>query len=161
MAFRMLITADDSRESLHAATTAAALALTLRAKVRVVVVVEDDRVGHELARVADDTRERRRQGATNLLAYLRRSIVEIGVPEADVEVAQPTGEPFREILEQARTWPADMIVMAASDQRGVRSNYIGSVTQQVIEFASCPVLVVPGAASERGSRRVATMAPLP
>jgi nucleotide-binding universal stress UspA family protein len=75
---------------------------------------------------------------------LRRKVCDEGVPSTEVEVAQTTGEPYRQILEEARTWPADMIVMAASDQRGVRSNYIGSVTEQVVEFASCPVLVVPG-----------------
>jgi nucleotide-binding universal stress UspA family protein len=61
-----------------------------------------------------------------------------------VEVRQSTGDPLRRILDEARTWPTDMIVMAVSDQRGVRSNYVGSVTEQVIEFSRWPVLVVPG-----------------
>jgi nucleotide-binding universal stress UspA family protein len=145
MTYRMLVTADDSRESLAAAAVAAHLAVELRAQVRLFVVVEDDRVGEELERATgSDSHERRRQAVTNLLAYLRRKVCDEGVSPDRVEAVQTTGEPFREILEQARTWPADMIVMAASDQRGVRSNYIGSVTEQVIEFAECPVLVVPG-----------------
>jgi nucleotide-binding universal stress UspA family protein len=141
----MLVTADDSRESIAAATTAAHLAVTLQAQIRIFVVVEDDRVGEELERVTGpDASDRRHQAVTNLLEYLRRKVCDEGVPSTEVEVAQTTGEPYRQILEEARTWPADMIVMAASDQRGVRSNYIGSVTEQVVEFASCPVLVVPG-----------------
>ncbi len=145
MTFHMLVAADDSRESLAAATTAAHLAIDLRAQLRIFVVVEDDNVGEELARAAEpDAGERRRQAVSNLLAYLHRRVCAEGVPSTQVDVAQATGEPFREILEQARTWPANMIVMAASDQRGVRSNYIGSVTEQVIEFATCPVLVVRG-----------------
>ncbi len=145
MVFRMLVTADDSRESLTAATTAARLALTLDAHVRLFVVVEDDHAGEELERAKEPgASERRGQAATNLLEYLRRKVCDEGVPSAQVEVVQTVGEPYREILQEARTWPADMIVMAASDQRGVRSSYIGSVTEQVIEFANCPVLVVPG-----------------
>ncbi len=144
MTFHMLVAADDSRESLAAATTAAHLAIDLRAQLRIFVVVEDD-VGEELERAAQpNASERRRQAVKNLLAYLHRRVCAEGVPSTQVDVAQATGEPFREILEQARTWPANMIVMAASDQRGVRSNYIGSVTEQVIEFATCPVLVVRG-----------------
>ena len=108
------------------------------------IVVEDDQVDKELERVTvPGSLERRRQAATNLLEFVREKICAQGVEPSQVEVKQSTGDPFRQILEEARTWPADMIVMAVSDQRGVRSNYVGSVTEQVIEFSSCPVLVVP------------------
>ncbi len=145
--WHLLVTADDSPESLTAATSAARLARELHAQVRILVVVEDDHAGPHPADDAALARESRRREAANLLAYLHRRICDLGVPEDQVDVAQATGEPFREILDHARTWPADVIVMATSDQRGVRSNYIGSVTQQVIEFAQCPVLVVPGGSS--------------
>ncbi len=144
MVFHMLVTADDSRESLAAAATAARLAVTLEAHVRIFVVVEDDHVGEEIERgVGAGASVDRHQAVTNLLEYLRRKVCDEGVPASRVETAQTEGEPYREILHEANAWPADIIVMAASDQRGVRSNYIGSVTEQVIEFASCPVLVVP------------------
>ena len=121
MTQRILVAVDDSRESLAAARTAARLAKDLQALVRIFIVVEDDGVGEEVERVSEPgSRERRRQAASNLLEYVRR--------------------------EAARTWPADMIVMAVSDQRGVVSNYVGSVTEQVIEFADCPILVVPAPA---------------
>jgi hypothetical protein len=44
-----------------------------------------------------------------------------------------------------------MIVMAVSDERRIRSNYVGSVTEQVIEFSACPVLVVPAASERHGN----------
>ena len=144
MTYRMLVTVDDSRESLSAASTAARLSIDLRAQVRVLIVVEDDHVGEELERVTGPgSLERRRQAATNLLEFVRDKMCAQGVAPSQVEVKQVVGDPFREILEEARTWPADVIVMAVSDQRGVRSNYVGSVTEQVIEFSVCPVLVVP------------------
>jgi nucleotide-binding universal stress UspA family protein len=144
MTHRMLVAVDDSRESLGAARTAARLALDLRAEVRIFVVVEDDHVGQEIEKVAGpDSGQRRRQAASNLLEYVRQTVCAEGVPPLKVDVELAVGNPFRQILDEARTWRADMIVMAVSDQRGVRSNYVGSVTQQVIEFANCPVLVVP------------------
>jgi nucleotide-binding universal stress UspA family protein len=74
---------------------------------------------------------------------VRQMVCAEGVPSSQVAVKQATGNPYRQILEEARVWPADMIVMAVADRSAVRSNYIGSVTEQVIEFAGCPVLVVP------------------
>ena len=147
MTQRILVAVDDSRESLAAGRTAARLAKDLQALVRIFIVVEDDGVGEEVERVSEPgSRERRRQAASNLLEYVRREVCAEGVSPSVVDVAQAAGNPFRQILEAARTWPADMIVMAVSDQRGVVSNYVGSVTEQVIEFADCPILVVPAPA---------------
>jgi nucleotide-binding universal stress UspA family protein len=141
---RILVAVDDSRESLEAAQTAARLAIDLKAEVRIIMVVEDDHVGEEVERVTGtDSRERRRLAATNLLEFVRQKVCAEGVPSSQVAVKQATGNPYRQILEEARAWPADMIVMAVADRSAVRSNYIGSVTEQVIEFAGCPVLVVP------------------
>jgi nucleotide-binding universal stress UspA family protein len=151
MNHRMLVTVDDTTESLRAAAIAARLSADLHGDVRVLTVIEDDHVGEELARATgSESLDRRRQAATNLLEFVRRQICAQGVDPARVEVKQAVGEPFSVILDEARSWPAEMIVMAVSDERRVRSNYVGSVTEQVIEFSTCPVLVVP-ASSERHS----------
>ncbi|MGO8826257.1 MAG: universal stress protein [Acidimicrobiales bacterium] len=142
---RILVTVDDSPESLKAARVAAELAGHLGARIRVLTVVEDSVVASEIERVAGpESRQRREQGAQHLAEHVRREVCEFGVPEGDVEIRTQVGNPFRRILEEARDWPADMVVMAVSDERGVRSPYVGSVTQQVLEFTSCPILVVPG-----------------
>ena len=142
---RILVSVDDSPESLNAARVAAELAQDLGARIRLFTVVEDSVVASEIERVAGpDSRQRREQGAQHLMDHVRREVCELGVPEGDVEIRVQFGDPFRRILEEARVWPADMLVMAVSDERGVRSPYVGTVTQQVLEFASCPVLVVPG-----------------
>ena len=145
MTRRMLVSIDDSTESLNAARVAAKLARDLGARVRVLTVVEDSVVASEIERVvADSSRQGREESAQHLMEHVRREVCALGVKEGDVEIRMQVGNPFRRILEEARDWPADMVVMAVSDERGVRSPYVGSVTQQVLEFASCPVLVVPG-----------------
>jgi nucleotide-binding universal stress UspA family protein len=113
----MLVSIDDSMESLNAARVAAKL-------------------------------------ARHLMEHVRREVCALGVKEGDVEIRMQVGNPFRRILEEARDWPADMVVLAVSDERGVRSPYVGSVTQQVLEFASCPVLVVPGKKLPEWSRTI-------
>jgi nucleotide-binding universal stress UspA family protein len=142
---RILLTVDDTTESLRAAGIVARLGVDLRAEVTVLTVIEDD------AEARSHPPEDRRRAATNLLEYVRRQICAEGVDPARVWIKQASGEPFRVILDEARTWPADMIVMAVSDERRVRSNYVGSVTEQVIEFATCPVLVVPASTWRHGA----------
>ena len=145
MTRRMLVSIDDSTESLNAARVAAKLARDLGARVRVLTVVEDSVVASEIERVvAASSRQGREEAAQHLMEHVRREVCALGVKEGDVEIRMQVGNPFRRILEEARDWPADMVVMAVSDERGVRSPYVGGVTQQVLEFASCPVLVVPG-----------------
>jgi nucleotide-binding universal stress UspA family protein len=52
------------------------------------------------------------------------------------------GTAYQEIIALAEEMGADLIVMGHSEQRGPRRTMRGSVTEKVIRFASCPVLVV-------------------
>lgn len=49
------------------------------------------------------------------------------------------------ILQEAREWDADVIVMATHGRRGVAHMFLGSVTEGVIRASPVPVLVVRGA----------------
>ncbi|HUY40398.1 MAG TPA: universal stress protein [Candidatus Dormibacteraeota bacterium] len=141
---RVLVAVDDSRESLGAARVAARLAAGWNASVRVLTVVEDSLIGEAVASVAGPgVEERMRRDAERVLAQVGRDMAAAGVPAASVETMVRSGVPFRRILEEARSWPADLVVMAVSDRRGVQSAYVGSETEHVLEFAQCPVLVVP------------------
>ena len=60
-----------------------------------------------------------------------------------IETTQLAGEPAPAILEQARVWSADLIVIGRSGSLGVGQPYVGSQTRHVLEFAEVPVLVVP------------------
>lgn len=52
------------------------------------------------------------------------------------------GVPFKKILEKANEEAVDMIVMSTHGRSGVLHLFIGSVTQQVVRRASCPVLSI-------------------
>ncbi|HHV62840.1 MAG TPA: universal stress protein [Firmicutes bacterium] len=55
------------------------------------------------------------------------------------------GVPYLEIVEEARSRGATLIVMGRVGMRGPRRILIGSVTERVIEHSVCPVLVTTGA----------------
>ena len=131
---RMLIAVDDSIESLAAARAGARFAVSWGAAVRVINVI------------ADEQREKMSRG---LLEHVVRDVCRQGVAADGVDTVVRIGEPFRRILEEAGAWHADLIVMAVSNRVGLRSPYIGSATEHVLEFATVPVLVIPSGGGVR------------
>jgi len=58
------------------------------------------------------------------------------------------GDPATEILRLARTMPCDLIVMGTHGRTGVRRLLMGSVAEEVLRGAPCPVLTVKAHAAE-------------
>jgi nucleotide-binding universal stress UspA family protein len=52
------------------------------------------------------------------------------------------GDPFEEIIAMASNLRADLIIMGHAGRRGTARVLIGSVTQRVLDYAPCPVLVM-------------------
>jgi nucleotide-binding universal stress UspA family protein len=69
---------------------------------------------------------------------------ETGLEPSRVSSVVRQGGVYQEILEEARLWGADLIIM--SSKRGgkgaVRSYFLGSQTGHVVRYADCSVLVV-------------------
>jgi nucleotide-binding universal stress UspA family protein len=59
------------------------------------------------------------------------------------EVVIEPASPLALVLEQARKWPASIVVMAASGRNRVARFFVGSTADRVIRQCHCPVLVVP------------------
>ena len=60
----------------------------------------------------------------------------------DVREVLAIDRAWRQVLEQAREIPADLIVMGAQGNTGVELMLYGSTTQHVVRRATCPVLTV-------------------
>jgi nucleotide-binding universal stress UspA family protein len=58
------------------------------------------------------------------------------------EVVVVHGVPFQEILETAKRWQVDLIVMGTHGRTGLSHVFLGSVAEKVVRLAPCPVLVV-------------------
>jgi nucleotide-binding universal stress UspA family protein len=56
------------------------------------------------------------------------------------------GKPTHEILHVAKEWAADVIVMGTHGRGGTTRVLLGSVAEEVMRHADCPVLVVRGKA---------------
>ncbi len=70
-------------------------------------------------------------------------LVEAQLPGLEPEIVVEPSHPLDLVLEQARTWPADIVVMAASGRSRVSRFFVGSTADRVIRQCACPVLVVP------------------
>jgi nucleotide-binding universal stress UspA family protein len=68
----------------------------------------------------------------------------VGVP---VHIGVYEGRVVAEILDRARAWPADVVVMGTHGRGGFERWVLGSVTEKVLRKAPCPVLTVPPPAS--------------
>lgn len=59
------------------------------------------------------------------------------------------GNPKNEIVSVAKSWEADIIVMASHGRRGLTRLLMGSVAEGVLRVAPCPVLIVPATHFEK------------
>ena len=66
-----------------------------------------------------------------------------GLPATTAVVQAPRGEVALAIARQASAWRADVIVMTRRPSRAIWRVFLGSVPDEVMRKAHCPVLAVP------------------
>lgn len=138
---RILAAVDDSPAGLASARLAVRLSAQLGASLRLVHVVADSSVAAALRGSSEPgISERRNTAAEGLIRHVEGLARAAGV---EAEAIELYGEPAHLILEQARSWSAQLIVIGRGLERGVGGPYVGRETRMVLEFADQPVLVVP------------------
>lgn len=145
---RILLAVDDTLDSIAAARVAIEVAAALRAQLRVVHVDADHALDTIVEAASGRARAdaRRTEAGEALLARVRTLAAQAGV-EAQAYVL--TGDIAPAILDNARSWPADLVVLGKSTRSASGEPYIGSRSRHVLEFADQPVLIVPP--RERGA----------
>lgn len=79
------------------------------------------------------------------LARVERSARAAGGARLDTVLAEDFGGRVSDtIVEQARRWRADLIVMGTHGRRGVKRALLGSDAELVLRYSRVPVLLVPG-----------------
>jgi nucleotide-binding universal stress UspA family protein len=139
---RVLLAVDDTPDSLAAARLAVQLAASLRARLRV-VHVQADRLLDAAVQAASGrpgAGVRREQSTAAMLLRTEELAGRSGVPVETVLAAGPIGAA---VLDTARRWPADLIVVGKSTRSASGEPYVGTETRHILEFADQPVLVVP------------------
>jgi len=138
----ILVPADGSQPSVEAGRFAIRLAASQDAHVTFAYVVGTTVAGELRGVSGKAVRQVQRELELTGQRYLNH-LVRLAT-EAQLEADQVIrhGTPYVEIADLAREQGVDLIVIAQVGHGGPRRILIGSVTERVIEYASCPVLVV-------------------
>lgn len=148
---QILCASDLSDASLPAVTCAAAFARWYDARLTVLHVVPGfdplqvpaDRIGGNEPIVFPPSRD-------DVEASVRRAAASV-LRDVDATVTAEAGDPVEIILEQALVLKADLLVMGTHGRSGVERLLFGSVADEVMRRAPCPVLTVPPHASVASS----------
>ena len=139
---RILLAVRDSASSLRAARLAIGVAVAAGCPLRTVTVVRDGELELALARATRDPTgaQRHREAAIPILRHVLSLARAAGV---EAEGRELRGEPGPGILQAARDWGADLVVVGRGEVRDPRHGYLGDVALHVLELADVPVLLVP------------------
>ncbi|NWK49071.1 universal stress protein [Acinetobacter johnsonii] len=139
----ILVPVDGSETSYAAVAQAAELAKAFGGKITVVQVLAlDPYIAAEYisATQTNDLIERARTSVLKTLEETAAKFSDLGIP---VEAKLLEGQVVhREIIREAETSKADLIVIGSHGRTGLKRLFLGSVAQSVLGEAHIPVLVV-------------------
>lgn len=141
---KILVPVDGSATSLRGLGEAIKLAKTLKADVRLVHVVDEFVGDTPLGPVAyyDKWIEALREGGKKTLADAAAFARKQGI-EPDALMLETVGARAADmILDEAKKWPADLIVIGTHGRRGVRRLLMGSDAELILRGATVPVLLL-------------------
>jgi nucleotide-binding universal stress UspA family protein len=138
---------DCGENSNHALKYACSLATQFSANLHILNVVEDleAKVAAYGAVMDMDLNEKNREVAMEKINELPDKVID---HQGDVTRHIIEGEPFIEIIKYAKKNAIDLIVMGTHGYTGLEHLLIGSVAENVVRKASCPVLVIPSTEHE-------------
>jgi nucleotide-binding universal stress UspA family protein len=137
---KILIPTDGSDYSMRAAQYGISAAKLLGAEITIIYVIDTvvlDQISKITAR--ENVEKELKQDGERYVKYIVGLAERFGVKASRLMV---TGRPFEQIVHAAKELGVNLIVMGTYGRKGAERILIGSVAERVIEYASCPVLVV-------------------
>lgn len=137
---KILVPTDGSEYSIRAAEYALSIAKSRNTEVLFVFVVDEvvmDQFAKVNSRKAIEA-ELKKDGE-------RYTNYALGLAEKENVKATAMivrGRPFEQIVNLAKSFNVDLVVMGTYGHRGAERILIGSVTERVIEYSPCPVLII-------------------
>lgn len=137
---KILIATDGSDYSMRAAEFGISIAKLINAEAMVLYVI-DTVVLDQINRLTEreDAERDLKEDGQRYVNYIAGLAEKEGVKAASI-VAK--GRPFEQIIHLARGLGMNLIIIGTYGRRGAERILIGSVAERVIEYSSCPVLVV-------------------
>jgi len=151
---RILVPVDGSATSNKGLDEAAKLARDSGSRVLLLHVIDDmvafsspDGAGVNV--VLDALRESGKSALAEAAERARRAKLKAET----VLLENATGRVAEAIVDQAKRWRADLIVMGTHGRRGVNRLLLGSSAELVVRNSTVPVLLIPGEAKRTGRAR--------
>jgi nucleotide-binding universal stress UspA family protein len=140
---RILLAIDDSQYSADAVEEVAARPWPAGTSVRVLSAIDIAPVATEPAFVASlDIDTLRDEIARRSREVISRAADALQKKGLSVEVVVRDGDPRSVIVDEAKDWSADLIVVGSHGYTGVKRWLLGSVAHSVVSHAPCSVEVV-------------------
>lgn len=142
---RILVPVDGSPTSARGLAEAIKLARGARAKLLLLHVVEEYAVLGipEAGASIGPVLEALSRSGRATLARVERGARRLGVRPETKLVEDFSGRVANAIVDQARRWRADVIVMGTHGRRGLNRVFLGSDAELVARYCPVPVLLVP------------------
>jgi nucleotide-binding universal stress UspA family protein len=145
---RILVAVDGSDTSNRALQEAIRLAKDQRAVLRLVHVLDEAAayVDIELPYQFAAYQEALRKGGEKVLSACAALVREAGIEtDTKLKIIETLDHRIDDAVEEeAKEWPADLIVIGTHGRRGFRHLMLGSVAEGVLRVATKPVLIVRG-----------------
>jgi nucleotide-binding universal stress UspA family protein len=142
---RILVPVDGSTTSSKGLAEAIELAHGSRARLMLVHVVDElilDSGGYDLTPVYSRIIESLREAGRRVLASAESAARQREIPVESRLVETFGGRAADQIVDAARQWNADLIVMGTHGRRGLRRLALGSDAELVLRTSPVPVLLV-------------------
>jgi nucleotide-binding universal stress UspA family protein len=142
---RLLVPVDGSPCSLRGLEEALALARVTGGRIRLVHVIEEPLVALGADGAIDasvDLVALAREAAERVLAEALDTVRQAGVPVDDALLDTFDGRVCDLVVDAARAWPADLVVIGTHGRRGVGRLLLGSDAEQILRRCPVPVLLV-------------------
>ncbi|MDP2377907.1 universal stress protein [Reyranella sp.] len=136
---KILVAVDGEPISAHAADIGAELARLAGAEMAFIHVIDAALVNAADTGIQPDVfAASAKKDARNLIDDFRKRLPQQVTALDFVQI----GAPLTEIVNAAKDWPADLIVIGSHGRSGMKRALLGSVAEGVMRHAPCPVLVV-------------------
>lgn len=142
---RILVPIDGSETASRGLDEAIALARAVGCGLRLLHVVDDlvFMTGFETGTTyLKDVLPKLRQRGEEVLATARERAVAAGVPVDTLLLECFARRTADIVVEQAKAWPADLIVLGTHGRRGISRALMGSDAEEIVRNAPVPVLLV-------------------
>lgn len=134
---KILVGYDGSPQSEKAADVALSLSQCLDATVLVFAVARppEPATSVELEAVLDDAREHYEEGFKKILERAKAH-------DVDMQTAIAVGHPAEQIVHRAETEHVDLIILGRRGMSMFEKWLLGSISERVLRYAHCPVMVI-------------------